>query len=66
MNFAGVEPWSGTVSFEGPDEFQPAQAETWTLFCEDADGTIRSARQVAIARGERRSLDLRSACARRS
>ena len=66
VNFAGVEPWSGTVSFEGPDEFQPAQAETWTLFCEDADGTIRSARQVAIARGERRSLDLRSACSRRS
>jgi hypothetical protein len=66
VNFAGVEPWTGTVSFEGPEEFQPAQAETWTLFCEDADGTIRSARQVAIARGERRSLDLRGACARRS
>ena len=66
INFAGVEPWTGTASFEGPDEFEPAQTETWTLFCEDPDGTIRSARQVAIARGERRSLDLRSACARRS
>ncbi len=66
VNYAGVEPWTGTVSFEGPDAFEPAQAETWTLFCEDPDGTIRSARQVAIARGERRSLDLRSACTRQT
>ena len=63
INFAGAEPWSGTVTFEGPEAFQPAQTETWTLFCEDADGTIRSARQVGIARGERRSLDLRKDCA---
>jgi hypothetical protein len=62
VNFAGVEPWTGTVTFEGPEAFQPAQTETWTLFCEDADGTIRSARQVGIARGERRALDLRSDC----
>ena len=62
INFAGAEPWSGTVTFEGPEAFQPAQTETWTLFCEDADGTIRSARQVGIARGERRSLDLRGDC----
>jgi hypothetical protein len=65
INFAGVEPWTGTVTFEGPEAFQPAQTETWTLFCEDPDGTIRSARQVGIARGERRSLDLRGACVRR-
>jgi hypothetical protein len=65
INWAAVEPWSGTVSFEGPDEFQPAETETWTLFCEDPDGTIRSARQVAIARGETRALDLRSSCTRR-
>jgi zinc carboxypeptidase len=65
INFAGAEPFTGTVSFEGPEAFQPAQTETWTLMCEQPEGTIRSARQVAIARGERRSLDLRSACARR-
>jgi hypothetical protein len=62
INFAGAEPWTGTVTFEGPEAFEPAQTETWTLFCEDANGTIRSARQVGIARGERRSLDLRSDC----
>jgi hypothetical protein len=66
INWAAVEPWSGTVTFEGPEAFQPAQTETWTLFCEDPDGTIRSARQVLIARGERRSLDLRGGCARRN
>ena len=65
INYAAVEPWSGTVSFEGPDEFQAAETETWTLYCEDPDGTIRSARQVAIDRGQSRALDLRSACARR-
>ena len=64
INFAGAEPFTGTVTFEGPEAFQPAQTETWTLFCEQPEGTIRSARQVAIARGERRSLDLRSACTR--
>jgi len=64
INFAGAEPFTGTVTFEGPEAFQPAQTETWTLFCEQPEGTIRSARQVAVARGERRSLDLRSACTR--
>ncbi len=64
VNFAGAEPWTGSVTFEGPEAFQPARAETWTLFCEDADGTIRSARQVAVARGERRELDLRDSCVR--
>ncbi len=64
INWAGAEPWSGSVTFAGPD-YAPARTETWTLFCEDADGTIRGARQVGIARGERRSLDLRSSCARR-
>jgi Zinc carboxypeptidase len=62
INFAAAEPWTGTVTFEGPEAFQPAQSETWTLFCEDADGTIRSARQVFVGRGERRALDLRGDC----
>ncbi len=62
INYAGAEPWTGTVTFEGPEAFEPARTETWTLFCEDADGTIRSARQVGIARGERRDLDLREDC----
>jgi hypothetical protein len=64
VNFAGAEPWAGTVTFEGPEAFEPARTETWTLFCEDPDGTIRSARQVGIARGERRELDLREDCVR--
>jgi hypothetical protein len=66
INYAAAEPWTGTVTFEGPEAFQPAMTETWTLFCEDADGTIRSARQVLIARGERRELDLRDSCVRTS
>jgi hypothetical protein len=63
VNFAGAEPWSAAVTFEGPEAFQPARTETWTLFCEDADGTIRSARQLFVGRGERRELDLTGDCA---
>jgi hypothetical protein len=62
INWAAVEPWSGTVTFEGPEPYQAAQQETWTLFCEQPEGTIRSARQVFVARGERRSIDLRNDC----
>jgi Zinc carboxypeptidase len=62
INWAAVEPWSGTVTFEGPEPFQEAQQETWTLLCEQPEGTIRSARQVFVARGERRTLDLRRDC----
>jgi hypothetical protein len=65
INYAAVEPWSGTVSFEGPGEFQAAQTETWTLSCEQTEGHADAARQLEIARAERRTLDLRSACARR-
>ncbi|MGH3371393.1 MAG: M14 family zinc carboxypeptidase, partial [Nocardioidaceae bacterium] len=65
INWAAVEPWSGEVTFAGPDPFQPAMTETYTLFCEQPEGTIHSARQVGVDRGERRSLDLRADCARR-
>ena len=65
INYAAAEPWSGSVTFEGPGAYEPARTETWSLFCEDADGTIRGARQVGVTRGERRALDLRSSCARR-
>jgi hypothetical protein len=36
--------------------------ETWTLSCEQPEGTVRSARQVFVERGRRRSLDLRHDC----
>jgi Zinc carboxypeptidase len=62
INYAAVEPWSGTVTFEGPEPYQEAQQETWTLSCEQPEGTVRSARQVFVDRGERRSLDLRRDC----
>jgi len=65
VNFAAVEPWKGTVTFDGPDPFRAAQVETWTLFCEQPEGVIRSAQQVQVDRGQRRALDLRNARARR-
>jgi hypothetical protein len=62
INYAGVEPWTGSVKFEGPPPSSAPQQETWTLFCEQPEGVIRSARQVFVARNERRTLDLRSDC----
>jgi hypothetical protein len=58
INYAAAEPWSGSVTFGGgaPNE------ETWTLSCERPEGTVRSARQVFVERGGRRSLDLRGDC----
>jgi hypothetical protein len=50
------------VTFEGPPPAQAAQEESWTLFCEQPEGVIRSARQVFVARGEKRTLDLRTDC----
>jgi hypothetical protein len=61
IHYAAAEPYEGTVTFQAPDPFQ-APEETWTLFCETPEGVIRSARQVFVARGERRSLDLRGDC----
>jgi hypothetical protein len=62
INYAGIDPWTGRVTFEGPPPAQAPQQETWTLFCEQPEGTIRSARQVFVARGQRRTLDLRGDC----
>jgi Zinc carboxypeptidase len=62
QNYAGVDPWSGTVTFEGPGAYNAPIEETWTLSCETPEGTTRSARQVFVARGERRTLDLRGDC----
>jgi hypothetical protein len=62
QNYAGVDPWTGSVTFEGPGAYNAPIEETWTLSCETPEGTTRSARQVFVARGERRSLDLRGDC----
>jgi Zinc carboxypeptidase len=62
INYAGVEPWTGKVSFEGPPPASAPQQETYTLYCEQPEGVIRSARQVYVGRGEKRTLDLRTDC----
>jgi hypothetical protein len=62
QNYAGLDPWTGTVTFEGPGAYDEPMEETWTLSCETPEGVTRSARQVFVARGERRTLDLRSDC----
>ena len=62
INYAGAEPWTGSVAFEGPPPGQAAQQETYTLFCELPEGVVRSARQVYVARGQKHTFDLRTDC----
>ena len=61
INYAAVEPYEGTVTFQAPDPYQ-APEESWTLSCETPGGTTLSSRQVFVARGERRTLDMRGDC----
>jgi hypothetical protein len=64
QNYAGLDPWKGTVSFEGPGAYNAPIQEAYTLTCETPQGVVKSARQVFVARGERLALDLRKDCRR--
>jgi hypothetical protein len=64
QNYAGLDPWKGTVTFAGPDPYSAPQQEAYTLSCETPQGVVKSARQVFVARGERLALDLRKDCRR--
>jgi hypothetical protein len=64
QNYAGLDPWSGTVTFAGPDPHQAPQQEAYTLTCATPQGVVKSARQVFVARGEQLALDLRKDCRR--
>jgi len=63
-NYAAVEPYDGTITFEGPGPFTPAQTETWKLTCFFAD-EARVKQDILIGRGETKNLDL-SDCGTRS
>jgi Zinc carboxypeptidase len=64
QNYAGLDPWTGTVTFAGPDPHQAPLQEAYTLSCETPQGVVKAARQVFVARGERLALDLRKDCRR--
>ena len=60
-NFAAVEPYTVTITYEGPQPLKPAQVESYTLTCERG-GTVYETQQVTIDRGQAKQLDL-EACA---
>jgi hypothetical protein len=64
QNYAGVDPWTGTVTWAGPEPYDAPQQEAYTLTCETPQGVVKAARQVFVARGERLALDLRKDCRR--
>lgn len=55
------DPYTVSVTFEGPEEFIPARTETWKFTCTFA-GETRVTQDILIARGERQSPDV-SLCA---
>jgi hypothetical protein len=64
QNYAGADPWTGTVSYEGPGAYNAPAREAYMLTCETPQGVVKSARQVFVARGERLALDLKKDCRR--
>jgi hypothetical protein len=60
-NFAAVEPYEVTITYEGPLPLKPAQVESYTLTCERG-GQVFETQQVTIDRGQAKALDLK-ACA---
>jgi hypothetical protein len=65
VNYAAPapDPYELTVQFEGPGAFSPARIEAWQLTC-SVDDKVQVSREVRIARGERRDINLRDACDR--
>jgi hypothetical protein len=60
-NFAAVEPYTVTISYEAPQPLKPAQVESYTLTCE-RNGRVFDTQQVVVDRGQVKRLDLK-ACA---
>ncbi len=50
VNFAAVEPYTVKVTYVGPEKFEPAQVEAWTLTCEQG-GKVLSTEPVIVDRG---------------
>ena len=62
VNFAAVEPYDGTVDFEGPEPFSPARTEPWIFTCESPEGTVRQATLITIERGKRQVYGFDETC----
>jgi hypothetical protein len=62
LDFAGIEPFDGTVTFEGPQPRIKAHKERWTLVCKNRKGRRTGTRHLYIERGQVKALDLRKGC----
>jgi hypothetical protein len=62
-NFAAIEPYQGSVTFQGPDPFTPARTETWRLTCESFSGTVLTGQDILIDRGQRQDPGLQACTA---
>jgi hypothetical protein len=62
VNFAAVEPYTGTITYGPPPPHQAGQVESWNLYC-SIGGTERFVGEIVIARGEARSVSVNKRCA---
>ncbi|MDQ4125892.1 MAG: hypothetical protein M3134_09865, partial [Actinomycetota bacterium] len=56
-NFAAVEPYDVEITWNGPEPFQPAMVESWTMTCEVAGQVLQTA-EVVVDRGQTARPDL--------
>ena len=62
VNFAAVEPYDGTVTFQGPSPRIESRKERWTITCRTRKGKVTGTRKLYIERGQRKKLNLRKGC----
>jgi hypothetical protein len=58
VNYAAAEPYSGAVTFSGPEPYQPGKREKWTLVAKNRKGKVVAERKVYIERGQVKELNL--------
>ncbi len=62
VNFAAVEPYDGTVTFQGPSPRIESREERWTITCRTRKGKVTGTRKLYIERGQVKKLNLRKGC----
>lgn len=62
VNFTALEPYAGTITFDGPEAGTAARTERWTLICRKRSGRKTGTRKLYIERGKTKKLDLRKGC----
>jgi hypothetical protein len=58
VNYSAAEPYSGAITFSGPEAYQPGKREKWTLVAKNRKGKVVKDRKLYIERGQVKTLNL--------